>query len=150
MEDPDKLLTTPEYARERKCSERTIERERTSGAGCKYVKLGRSVRYRRRDILDFIARHVRGSTSEPASSSDEDIVDACRASCDITTEEAINQRAERAAIIEVSSLKQRGRSPPSRARASSKNPDAPGLREPTKRAGHKGPARERKILPCPI
>jgi hypothetical protein len=80
MDDLDELFTTPEYARERKCSERTIERERTGGTGCKYVKLGRSVRYRRRDILDFIARHVRGSTSEPASSSDEDIVDACRAS----------------------------------------------------------------------
>ncbi len=30
MEDLDELLTTAEYARERKCSERTIERERTS------------------------------------------------------------------------------------------------------------------------
>jgi hypothetical protein len=82
MEDLEELLTTPEYARERKCSERTIERERTSGAGCKYVKLGRSVRYRRRDILDFIAIRVRGSTSEPASSSPEDIVDARRALAD--------------------------------------------------------------------
>jgi hypothetical protein len=30
MEDLDELLTTAEYARERKSSERTIERERTS------------------------------------------------------------------------------------------------------------------------
>ena len=66
MEDLDQLLTTAEYARERKCSERTVERERTSGTGCKFVKIGRAVRYRRRDILDFIARHVRASTSEPA------------------------------------------------------------------------------------
>jgi predicted DNA-binding transcriptional regulator AlpA len=76
MEDFDELLSTPEYARKRKCSERTIERERTSGTGCKFVKIGRSVRYRRRDILDFIARHVRGSTSELAPSSPEDIVGA--------------------------------------------------------------------------
>jgi len=76
MENLDELLTTAEYARERKSSERTIERERTSGAGCKFVKIGRSVRYRRRDILDFIARHVRGSTSELASSSPEDIAGA--------------------------------------------------------------------------
>ena len=76
MENLDELLTTAEYARERKSSERTIERERTSGTGCKFVKIGRSVRYRRRDILDFIARHVRGSTSELASSSPEHIVGA--------------------------------------------------------------------------
>jgi hypothetical protein len=76
MENLDELLTTAEYARERKSSERTIERERTSGTGCKFVKIGRSVRYRRRDILDFIARHVRGSTSELASSSPADIVGA--------------------------------------------------------------------------
>jgi hypothetical protein len=76
MENLDELLTTAEYARERKSSERTIERERTSGTGCKYVKLGRSVRYRRRDILEFIARHVRGSTSELESSSPEGIVGA--------------------------------------------------------------------------
>jgi hypothetical protein len=74
MEDLDELLTTAEYARERKSSERTIERERTSGTGCKFVKIGRSVRYRRRDILDFIARHVRGTTSELASPSHEEIV----------------------------------------------------------------------------
>jgi len=78
MEDLDELLTTAEYARERKCSERTIERERTSGTGCKFVKIRRSVRYRRRDILDFIARHVRGSTSELASSSPEGVVGARR------------------------------------------------------------------------
>jgi hypothetical protein len=72
MNDLDELLTTADYAGERKCSERTIERERASGTGCKFVKIGRSVRYRRRDILDFIARHVRGSTSELAWSSPED------------------------------------------------------------------------------
>jgi hypothetical protein len=74
MENLDELLTTAEYARERKSSERTVERERTSGTGCKFVKIGRSVRYRRRDILDFIARHVRGSTSELEWPSPEDIV----------------------------------------------------------------------------
>jgi hypothetical protein len=74
MENLDELLTTAEYARERQSSERTVERECTSGAGCKFVKIGRSVRCRRRDILEFIARHVRGSTSELASSSPNDIV----------------------------------------------------------------------------
>ena len=67
--DPlDDLLTQPEYADIRRCSERTIERERSSGTGCPYVKISRSVRYRRRDILNFIEKHVRHSTSEMAQS----------------------------------------------------------------------------------
>jgi hypothetical protein len=66
MDVLDDLLTGREYARMRKCSERTVERERTSGTGCKFIKLGRSVRYRRRDIFDFIERNARQSTSEAA------------------------------------------------------------------------------------
>ena len=63
MGDLDELLTQGEYAKERKCSERTLERERSTGTGCPYVKIGRAVRYRRRDICEFIVRHVRRSTS---------------------------------------------------------------------------------------
>lgn len=67
LADPlDALLTPREYARIRRCSERTIERERTSGRGCRYIKIGRGVRYRRGDILDFIDQHARQSTSEAA------------------------------------------------------------------------------------
>lgn len=63
--DPlDFLLDQSEYADIRHCSERTIERERTAGTGCKFIKIGRTVRYRRRDILEFIDRHARQSTSE--------------------------------------------------------------------------------------
>jgi hypothetical protein len=62
---PDFLLQD-EYAALRRCSERTIERERSAGTGCPYVKIGRAVRYRRRDVLDFIEQHIRRSTSEPA------------------------------------------------------------------------------------
>jgi len=40
---PDFLLTQPEYANFRRCSERTIERERASGTGCRYIKIGRGV-----------------------------------------------------------------------------------------------------------
>lgn len=71
MDSPDDLLLQREYARVRRCSERTIERERASGTGCPYVKIGRSVRYMRRDVLDFIQRHVRLSTSEPAAAQPE-------------------------------------------------------------------------------
>jgi hypothetical protein len=62
----DLLLSQREYAEIRRCSERTIERERASGTGCRYVKIGRGVRYRRADIIAFIERHTRQSTSEPA------------------------------------------------------------------------------------
>jgi len=63
---PDFLLTRREYAHFRRCSERTIERERASGTGCRYIKIGRGVRYKRADVLDFIERHARQSTSEAA------------------------------------------------------------------------------------
>ncbi len=66
MEHLDDLLKQRAYAEFRGCSERTIERKRASGSGCPFVKIGRSVRYRRRDIVQFIERHVRRSTSEPA------------------------------------------------------------------------------------
>ena len=67
LTDPlDDLLTQPEYARFRRCSERTAERERATGRGCRFIKIGRAVRYRRRDIIEFIEKHVRQSTSEAA------------------------------------------------------------------------------------
>jgi hypothetical protein len=65
IDQSDFLLTQDEYAEVRRCSTRTIERERTNGTGCQHVKIGRSVRYRRNDVLDFIERHLRCSTSEP-------------------------------------------------------------------------------------
>ena len=66
MEDLEELLTGQEYARLRRCSVRTVERERSTGEGCRYIKLGRAVRYRRRDVLNFIERNARQSTSERA------------------------------------------------------------------------------------
>jgi hypothetical protein len=67
MFDPlDDLLTQREYAAIRRCSERTVERERGTGIGCRYVKIGHAIRYRRRDIIDFIEKHIRQSTSEPS------------------------------------------------------------------------------------
>ena len=64
--DPQEfLLTQTEYAKLRRCSERTVERERVSGTGCRYIKIGRGVRYKRVDALEFIECHARMSTSEP-------------------------------------------------------------------------------------
>jgi len=64
MGDLEDLLRQRDYTKIRNCSERTIERERASGAGCLFVKLGRAVRYRRGDILNFIEGNIRRSTSE--------------------------------------------------------------------------------------
>jgi predicted DNA-binding transcriptional regulator AlpA len=45
-------------------SERTLERFRVSGAGPKFVRCGRCVRYRESDLEQWIAQRVVGSTSE--------------------------------------------------------------------------------------
>jgi hypothetical protein len=58
----DKLLTEIEAAQLRGQSVRTLQAERLQGGGCPFVKLGRSVRYRRSDVLQFIASRVRTST----------------------------------------------------------------------------------------
>jgi hypothetical protein len=56
----DDLLTTAEYAEYRRCSPRTVERERETGRGCPYVRLGGRVLYRRADIYRHIEQNVRG------------------------------------------------------------------------------------------
>ena len=62
MDDLDTLLTGRETAALLRLSERTLERHRTAGTGPRY--LGRVIRYRRRDVLDFVEQHIRRSTSE--------------------------------------------------------------------------------------
>jgi hypothetical protein len=64
--DGDELLTELEAAQLRRQSVRTLQAERLRGDGCRFVKLGRSVRYRRRDVLEFIASNVRTSTTQDA------------------------------------------------------------------------------------
>ena len=60
----DDLITEHEAARMRGQSVRTLQMERLRGSGCRYVKLGRSVRYRRNDVLEFIDSRVVSSTTE--------------------------------------------------------------------------------------
>jgi hypothetical protein len=55
-----KLLTTAEYARLRRCSLRTLDRERATGSGCPYVRLGGRIFYRWGDIERYIETLVRG------------------------------------------------------------------------------------------
>jgi hypothetical protein len=60
----DELLTEIEAAQLRRQSVRTLQAERLRGGGCPFVKLGRSVRYRRLDVLEFIEAKRRLSTSD--------------------------------------------------------------------------------------
>lgn len=60
----DDLLTESEAAQLRRQSVRTLQAERVRGGGCPFVKLGRSVRYRRRDVQMFIEGNIKASTSQ--------------------------------------------------------------------------------------
>jgi hypothetical protein len=60
----DELLTEIEAAHLRRQSVRTLQAERLRSGGCPFVKLGRSVRYRRVDVLEFIEAKRRLSTSD--------------------------------------------------------------------------------------
>jgi predicted DNA-binding transcriptional regulator AlpA len=66
MNDLDALLTSREAAELLRLSERTLERHRTAGTGPRFCALGRAIRYRRCDLLNWIERAARQSTSAPA------------------------------------------------------------------------------------
>ena len=63
---PDALLYPAEAAFLLGLSVRTLEAARLKGGGVLFVSLGRrAVRYRRRDIIEFIETRLRKSTSDP-------------------------------------------------------------------------------------
>jgi predicted DNA-binding transcriptional regulator AlpA len=51
-------------------SVRTLERHRLAGTGPRYVRLGRLVRYRQQDLVDFVDRNLRRSTAEESTATD--------------------------------------------------------------------------------
>jgi hypothetical protein len=59
----DTLLTQREAAMALRLSTRTLERQRVSGLGVKFVKIGRAVRYRASDISEYVAARTVTSTS---------------------------------------------------------------------------------------
>jgi len=61
-------LTTKKIAVQTQTSTSYWEKLRGKGGGPKYVKVGRSVRYRPDDIRDFMNSQVRASTSSLSSS----------------------------------------------------------------------------------
>jgi len=58
------LFTARECADYRRCSLRTLDRERELGNGCLYVRIGGRIYYRRGDVDQFIANHVCGGDRE--------------------------------------------------------------------------------------
>jgi hypothetical protein len=65
-ESEDDLLTTPEAAAFLRCSVSKLNKGRVAGGpnAIPYVKDGRSVRYRRRDLRTYRDSRLRRSTSE--------------------------------------------------------------------------------------
>ena len=61
------LLTTEEYAQVSRRSPRTIERERSTGTGCPYVRLGGRILYRRVDIERHIENNIRSTDADAAA-----------------------------------------------------------------------------------
>jgi hypothetical protein len=66
--NPDELLDSHEIAELLKLSDRTLERHRAAGTGPAYIAVGGVIRYLRRDVLAFVERNRRFSTSEVNSS----------------------------------------------------------------------------------
>jgi predicted DNA-binding transcriptional regulator AlpA len=60
---PEQLLTSKETADRLGLAENTLARMRCQGTGPAFVKLGRAVRYRWRDVELWIAQRTKTSTS---------------------------------------------------------------------------------------
>ncbi len=58
------LLTQKQVSDATRKSEAYFERARWAGGGPKFIKLGRSIRYRESDVLAWINASVRTSTSD--------------------------------------------------------------------------------------
>lgn len=67
MDEDERLLDTSEAARLLGLSPATLCKRRVSGNSPLFVKLGRSVRYRRRDLQDWAKGLLRKSTSDEGS-----------------------------------------------------------------------------------
>ena len=70
--DPDAMLYGPEAAHLSGQSNRTLEAYRSRGGGPPFVRIGRAIRYRRGDLLDWLAARRRTSTSDPGPAARDD------------------------------------------------------------------------------
>jgi hypothetical protein len=65
MTEPDELADTKAWAEQLGCSTRKVERDRTAGTGCAYLRIGGLIRYRLSDRKAYLEACRRNSTSEP-------------------------------------------------------------------------------------
>jgi hypothetical protein len=70
----EKVHTTKETAVRLKVSESFLAKQRVSGGGPKYIKVGRGVRYPEAAINEYLSAHLRTSTSDtgPVSGKPDD------------------------------------------------------------------------------
>ncbi len=64
--DPDALLTESQASEFLQISVRTLQAWRLRGGGPSFVKCGRSVRYRRRDVIQWMDHETVSHTSASA------------------------------------------------------------------------------------
>lgn len=64
VNDPNQLLTEKETASLICYTQRALQNWRLRGGGPEYVKIGRSVRYQRRDVMKFIEDRKRKHTAQ--------------------------------------------------------------------------------------
>ena len=60
----DDVLKDREAAEYTGCSVSTLAKRRMTGDGPRFIKIGRSIRYRRGDLDAWLASHMRNSTTE--------------------------------------------------------------------------------------
>jgi hypothetical protein len=59
------LFNQVTVAQVRDCSKATMERDRWSGGGIPFIKIGRAVKYRKCDVVNWLAQYqLKNSTSE--------------------------------------------------------------------------------------
>ena len=67
MTDLEQLLTENQLADKTGISPRTLQKWRWEGGGPPYIKLGRSVRYRLSDVLEWLDERTFESTSDQST-----------------------------------------------------------------------------------
>jgi predicted DNA-binding transcriptional regulator AlpA len=63
----DRLLRPGEAAEALGFALKTLESWRASGEGPRFVRIGRAVRYRSRDLEDFVEARIARSTADPGA-----------------------------------------------------------------------------------
>lgn len=64
VRDPDLLMTTQDLAVRWSCSRKKLEADRLRGTGCRFIRVGRLVRYRLADVEAYERSRLCSSTSE--------------------------------------------------------------------------------------